>query len=284
MPVLRAWSADTAAGATARRADIVLLSGAGLGPTAVAEQLGCSKQTVITWRNRYRTAGLAGLRDAPRSGRPVRLDATAVVRRTLEPPVPATGRWTTRSLAADLGISNVAVANIWREWGIVPLAGGQIRLLTDPVLDGPVSEVLGLFVDPPLRLLAVAPGAAPRPEPPPPDPRPGRGVDPGLVRLAAARPEPNSDGDPSALTAFLKQLDDGPPPVVLADGSPAKLIRWAAARRGVAVHVSPPGRSWSHLARVACLLAGATAAGQASVESMLAVLDDPLPLTWVRGN
>jgi hypothetical protein len=36
----------------------------------VANEFGCSRNTVILWRTRYLEHGLAGLRDAPRSGRP----------------------------------------------------------------------------------------------------------------------------------------------------------------------------------------------------------------------
>lgn len=36
----------------------------------VANQLGCSRNTVMLWRTRYLQQGLAGLQDAPRSGRP----------------------------------------------------------------------------------------------------------------------------------------------------------------------------------------------------------------------
>jgi hypothetical protein len=36
----------------------------------VANEFGCSRNTVILWRTRYLQCGLAGLQDAPRSGRP----------------------------------------------------------------------------------------------------------------------------------------------------------------------------------------------------------------------
>jgi transposase len=36
----------------------------------VANEFGCSRNTAILWRTRYLEQGLAGLRDAPRSGRP----------------------------------------------------------------------------------------------------------------------------------------------------------------------------------------------------------------------
>jgi putative transposase len=36
----------------------------------VANAFGCSRNTVILWRTRFLERGLAGLQDAPRSGRP----------------------------------------------------------------------------------------------------------------------------------------------------------------------------------------------------------------------
>jgi transposase len=58
--------------ALARRARIVLRAGAAGAPTnlQIARELGCSKDTVGLWRRRFAEAGLAGLHDAPRPGRP----------------------------------------------------------------------------------------------------------------------------------------------------------------------------------------------------------------------
>ena len=36
----------------------------------VANEFGCARNTVMLWRRRYLQHGLAGLQDAPRSGRP----------------------------------------------------------------------------------------------------------------------------------------------------------------------------------------------------------------------
>ena len=36
----------------------------------VANEFGCARNTVILWRTRFLQHGLAGLQDAPRSGRP----------------------------------------------------------------------------------------------------------------------------------------------------------------------------------------------------------------------
>ena len=41
---------------------------------AVAALLGVTNETVASWRNKYKMAGLAFLQDAPRPGRPVQID------------------------------------------------------------------------------------------------------------------------------------------------------------------------------------------------------------------
>jgi len=54
------------------RCRVILHAAADDHPTnqQVAEQLDCDRHTVGQWRERFVTHGLAGLQDAPRSGRP----------------------------------------------------------------------------------------------------------------------------------------------------------------------------------------------------------------------
>src|SRR5262245_21617377 len=52
------------------RARIVLAAAAGSANAAIAAQAGVHVDTVRKWRRRFAAAGLAGLKDAPRSGRP----------------------------------------------------------------------------------------------------------------------------------------------------------------------------------------------------------------------
>jgi FixJ family two-component response regulator len=58
--------------ALARRARIVLRAADPDRPTnlQIAQEFGCSKDTVALWRRRFAALGLAGLQDAPRPGRP----------------------------------------------------------------------------------------------------------------------------------------------------------------------------------------------------------------------
>ena len=54
----------------AQRLRIILLSADGLSTTAIAEKIGCTRKTVIAWRDRFLTSGIDGLKDRERRGRP----------------------------------------------------------------------------------------------------------------------------------------------------------------------------------------------------------------------
>jgi len=96
----------------AQRARIVLLAADGVSNTTIAEQLGVSRPTVISWRERYQRAGIAGLTDAHRSGRPRSIDHAAIVSATLKPPPKRLGvtHWSTRLLARELRISDATAS------------------------------------------------------------------------------------------------------------------------------------------------------------------------------
>lgn len=269
--VLRQWVDGASAGGTAaRRARIVLLSGEGLGPTAISDALRCSKQTVITWRERYRVAGVAGLQDAPRPGRPATVSAEIVVRRTLEAlPDGGTRRWTTRTLGADLGVSNASVGQVWRTWGVTPGGPGRVWLATDPVLDGRVAAITGIHLGSTGRVLALRAGGTA-----------GRVGGPrtasGLAELLGRR----SGGCAGDLDGFVERAAASGATVLIDDGAAERL-----GAAGVAVHTVPPDLSWARIVQVACWIAAGSTAGAASVAGLLAALETGGPdtaMSWVR--
>lgn len=87
---------------------ILLLAGGELGPAQVAVALGCARASVYGWAQAWRIAGLAGLQEAPRTGRPARLagDGTAVLEQVLATDPQARGQhatgWTVPLLRAEL--------------------------------------------------------------------------------------------------------------------------------------------------------------------------------------
>jgi transposase len=135
----------------AQRARIVLLAADGESNTAIADRVGVSRPTVLDWRKRYAADGLAGLDDDPRSGRPRTIDHRRIVAVTLAPPPKRYGvtHWSTRLLAAHLGISNGTVAKAWRDYGVQPWRVETFKFSTDPELVAKVTDVVGLYLAPP---------------------------------------------------------------------------------------------------------------------------------------
>ena len=137
------------------RARIVLLAAEGLPAARIAERVGCSRPTVVAWRRRYADGGIAALDDAPRSGAPPRIDRAKreeVLAATLEPPPQRLGvtHWSSRLLARHLGgISHMAVARIWRQWGLQPWRAETFKFSTDPELVAKVRDIVGLYLHPP---------------------------------------------------------------------------------------------------------------------------------------
>ncbi|MFF0991650.1 helix-turn-helix domain-containing protein, partial [Kocuria nitroreducens] len=135
----------------AQRARIVLLAAEGISNTEIAQKVGTTCNTVIAWRARYGQAGIAGLVDHDRSGRPRRIDHRAIVAATLTPPPKKLGvtHWSSRLLAGRLGIDHTTVAKAWREYGVHPWREGTFKFSTDPELVAKVVDVVGLYLAPP---------------------------------------------------------------------------------------------------------------------------------------
>jgi transposase len=150
--VLASWCRSTSIRAgLAQRARIVLLAADGAGTSEIVARTGASKPTVIAWKKRYAAEGVGGLDDRPKPGRPRTTDDVAIVLATLEPPPGRLGvtHWSSRLLAAELGVSNVKVADVWREYGLQPWRRETFKFSTDPQLEAKVRDVIGLYLNPP---------------------------------------------------------------------------------------------------------------------------------------
>lgn len=135
----------------AQRAHILLLAAGGVSNTEIAERVGVTRNTVIAWRARYGQAGIAGLADHDRSGRPRRIDHRANVTATLRPPPKKLGvtHWPSHILAGRLGIDHNTLANVRREYGVAPWREGIFKFSADPELVAKVVDVVGLYLAPP---------------------------------------------------------------------------------------------------------------------------------------
>ena len=85
---------------------IVLLAAQGLQNKDIAEQLGVGRVQVARWRERYAESRLAGIeRDLPRGAPPVKVDVARLVELTTQSKPEAATHWSTRKMAAVLGVS-----------------------------------------------------------------------------------------------------------------------------------------------------------------------------------
>jgi transposase len=142
----------------ALRAKIVLRAADGVTNTRIADELGTSLPTVGQWRSRYAEHGIAGLNDAPRSGRPRQIDDTtvqAVIAKTLEPPPPGESHWSVRRLADELDLSRSTVHRIWRDRDLKPHQSRTFKYSNDPELEAKVIDVVGLYLNPPDNALVL---------------------------------------------------------------------------------------------------------------------------------
>jgi len=142
------------------RARIVLMWSEGIGVTAIVRATGKTKKTAYRWRDRYLRSGVAGLaRDATRPGRKPPLSAAMiarVVRMTLNETPPCGTHWTSRKLAAAVGLSHTSVQRIWAAHGLKPHLVKTFKLSNDKHFADKVEDVVGLYMNPPERAIVLS--------------------------------------------------------------------------------------------------------------------------------
>ena len=155
--------------AAVMRARIVLLADAEPAITnkAIATRLSISRQSVITWRQRFLAHRLDGLVDAPRSGAPRQVGDEAVeqlIALTLDTQPDGATHWSTRAMAKRAGLSQTMVSRVWRAFGLQPHRSETYKLSRDPAFVDKVRDVVGLYMAPPERAQATRIGAVCRRE------------------------------------------------------------------------------------------------------------------------
>ncbi|QDU89559.1 hypothetical protein Pla175_29510 [Pirellulimonas nuda] len=119
-----------------------------------------ARRPVGVWRKRFAEVRLAAIeKDAPRPGRPCP-ERDSLTRRILEAttqtkPKQAT-HWSTRSLAAELGVSDARVARVWRAHGLQPHRVKTFKVSNDPDFAEKVHDVVGLYLNPPEHAIVLS--------------------------------------------------------------------------------------------------------------------------------
>ena len=104
------------------------------------------------WRNRFVADRVEGLLHEVRPGRPRVIGddrIEALITATLESTRPDATRWSTRSMAAYLGLSQSMVSRVWRAFGLAPHKQDSWKLSEDPLLVDTLCDVVGLYLDAP---------------------------------------------------------------------------------------------------------------------------------------
>ena len=144
----------------ALRARIVLLSADEVPTAEIMRQLGTTTPTITRWRNRYETDGIPGLlKDRSRPGRKRRIDETKVrevVERTLQEKPSHATHWSTRSLAAVVGLSPASIQRIWKAHGLKPHRVRTFKLSRDPHFVEKLRDIVGLYLNPPEHALVLS--------------------------------------------------------------------------------------------------------------------------------
>ena len=142
------------------RSRIVLLAARGKLDIEIGDELSISPSKAARWRNRFLDVGLEGLKkDAPRPGRTPRITPDmvrqAIALTTQTKPANAT-HWSTRTLAAELGISDSSVLRIWRANGLKPHLVEGFKVSNDPEFADKLEAIVGLYLNPPEHALVLS--------------------------------------------------------------------------------------------------------------------------------
>lgn len=158
---LQSWSRGRSTPARlVQRARIVLLAADGRENIDIANEIGTDRQTVGRWRTRFLKEGIEGIRkDRPRAGRTRRkrqaVAEKIISKTTREKPQNAT-HWSTRTLAAELGINATLVHRVWKDAGLKPHLTRTFKLSNDPEFVEKLVDVVGLYLDPPKHALVLS--------------------------------------------------------------------------------------------------------------------------------
>lgn len=144
--------------ALALRSRIVLACAQGAANGEVAQRLRVTPQTVGKWRSRFVERRLDGLLDEPRPGAPRTIDDARIeklIAMTLNHLPRGATHWSTRLMATKLGLSQSTVSRVWRTFGLQPHRTETFKLSTDPLFIEKVRDIVGLYLDPPLKAMVL---------------------------------------------------------------------------------------------------------------------------------
>ena len=134
------------------QAQALLWAADGMANEEIARRSRVDSDAVRRWRNRFTDKGVGGVGEIAKGrGRKYWLPADTVQRvveltLTGEPPGGAT-HWTTRSLAAQVGVGKDTVAQIWADHQLQPWRVDAFKISNDPEFEKKLVDVVGVYLN-----------------------------------------------------------------------------------------------------------------------------------------
>lgn len=142
------------------RINIILGAAEGVANRVLARKLSTSVPTVLLWRKRFESEGIAGiLEDHPRSGRPKRISAereAAIVDATMKTTPKDATQWSVRAMAAAQKVSPATVQRIWKKHKLQPHRVESFKFSSDPQFARKVRDIVGLYMNPPDKAIVLS--------------------------------------------------------------------------------------------------------------------------------
>jgi transposase len=137
----------------ARRARLILLLDAGQTWAAIRDKLDCTDSFIDRWGKRFVQERLAGLfsrhaGQVPTTLTPL-LEARILEWTVKRKPADGSTHWSTRKLGAQLNVSHMMVARVWRSNGLRPHRVEGYVVSNDPEFETKAADILGLYLHPP---------------------------------------------------------------------------------------------------------------------------------------
>jgi transposase len=138
------------------QASALLLAADGVANDEIARRCDVDADAVRRWRTRFAQQGVAGVGVIAKGrGRKPSIPSGTVeeVLRLTHKERPADGstHWSTRSMAARVGIGKDAVAKIWADHNLKPWRVETFKVSNDPRFEEKLVDVVGLYLNPPAR-------------------------------------------------------------------------------------------------------------------------------------
>ena len=135
-----------------RRARLIMMLADGCLQTTICQALQCNAPYIQRWKQRYQREGLGGLYARHQGSKATVLTAkleARILAATRRPPADGSTHWSTRKLAAHLGINHMLVARTWQRANLKPHRMERYMVSNDPDFEAKAADIIGLYLNPP---------------------------------------------------------------------------------------------------------------------------------------